>query len=165
MCLWLQIVSVIGGLLFGGGVMRWLLAKPKVHIEPIRSCWYYTYDSYENKLSGSQIMVSVRLENDGNEQTRISGVFETTKEYPDFKTTIFHINNSLDLEGHGTVIRTDLWFSLPLIKGVPPEGETLNGILKIKPWGNRRLLIFGKRYLVYRLAVPYSKFPPLIMAF
>jgi len=155
-----QVVGAIASILTvlavlaGGGVMLWLLNKPKIHLlspQPTGE-WYYIYKEGE-KLIGAEIIISMRLENNGKEATTISGTFEINIRG---KQHTFCSNEKIRLEGEGTIIETNMWLRATFQGDYLQEGDCLHGLLKLEPWGNRRL-IFGKKYLTVKLNIPENQ--------
>jgi len=154
MC-WQGITAIFTGLtvlavLAGGGVMLWLLLKPRVRIvSPLpQGIWYYDYEK-GNKKAGARIVLSVGFRNDGSDATTIDIFFETTiKGEP----VVFTTAKEIRVMGKGTKKRADI--VLRAIEGRNlKEDEILRGVLRCKPWHNRRMRI-GKEYIDINLAIP-----------
>jgi len=146
------IFSVFGVItvVFGGsilGVIVWIYRKPKVYLLSKPTCgWFYIYkDGKEKKRI--DIVLYLKLQNKGKENTKVSVSFETT-------TAVFHSDDKIELQGFMSVLETKVVLYHPFQGGYPQPGECLHGVLKLRPRGNRRLLIFGKKYVTTQLDIP-----------
>jgi hypothetical protein len=149
-----NIIFTAGGivtLLFGSsllGVIIWITRKPKVYaLSQPNASWFYTFKDgkYHSEIN---IEVFIDLINKGKEKTNINAFFET--ENTDH--CIFNLISDLKVELGSNCKISRLFLQLPFHK-LLQEGYKLNGTLKIKPSNNRRLLIFGKKYLKFKLQV------------
>jgi len=135
----------------GVPLMLWLLTKPKVYLLDASSRgWFYIYKGEE--IIGVRFLVSLRLRNCGTENTTITTKFVSSN------GLIFHpIEKSLELEGRGTFRDFTLIFDSDNVKKqFLKEGQTLEGILSLEPWGNRRLG-FGSKTLTAKLNIPENQ--------
>lgn len=135
-------------LLFGGsllGLIIWITRKPKVHIinEP-KSYWFYTFEE-GTKHSKVNVLIEMEIINRGKENTLIEATLETNS-----AINSTYRSNQIELCNSKTIKR--LFLESPFIQ-LYPKDYSFNGTLKIKPSGNRRLLIFGKKYLKFELNV------------
>ena len=139
----------------GAEMIKMLLDKPKVELlkaTPIG--WFHTYEwlntpdgKRETRLSGAGMTVGIKVKNSGSENTTIDGEFTTS----DGK--VFSGENIFELEGHGKTGEGIIALHITPELGVPETGKNLHGILRLKPWHNRRFFL-GKKWLVIELDVP-----------
>ncbi len=139
----------------GAPMVMSVLNKPKVFLtspEP-KAEWYYLYrkDNDKEVIDRVEIFVTLNLKNNGQEGTNVEGVFETKRFGVDI---MFRSTNMIRLLGEGVRIEEACMHLHSFPQNVIlQKGETLHGTLKLKPWGNRKLLIFGKKYITSELTV------------
>ena len=142
------------GIAKSGGVMLWILNKPKVYLlRKPRGLWYYTFKDGVAK-AGSEILLSLMLQNKGVEATSIVIWFEAEFSDSSMKA-VYWAKDTIRLQGNLALTRASVSLYLSIDKGQPPEGETLHGLLFLEPVGNRRL-IFGRKVLTERIDIPFS---------
>ena len=139
----------------GAEMIKMLLEKPKVELLGAKAIgWSLSSESVFTldgqivpKPNGAQITFQLKVKNNGSEHTVIDGDFITT----DGK--IFTGEDIFELEGHGKTKEDFMTLHLPLEMRVPETGKSLHGVLRLKPWHNRRFFI-GKKWLNIELDVP-----------
>jgi hypothetical protein len=134
----------------GVEMIKALLEKPKVKLlSAMPLGWFDSYELKQGKrlLNGTQLVIKLKLKNEGSETTSIDGEFISE----DGKT--FVIENSFELNGHGNTNEEIISLHLPEI-GYFEKGKSLRGELRLRPWHNRRFFIFGKQWLTIKLEIP-----------
>lgn len=161
-CLWIRGIKemwevlndilIAGGivtLLFGGslvGLIVWITRKPRVHLlSEISGGWCYLYKDGKD-ISKTNILLSLALENKGREGTPITVSLETAD------NNRFYSDDMIYLAGK-TSTETKINLNCDLQNKILNSGEHIQGIVKIEPKGNRRLLIFGKRYITNKVDI------------
>lgn len=139
---------------FGAIMIPCILSRPRVFFSPPKpkGGWYFITEGGET-LKGVKIIISLSLENRGQNGTTIKGIFETEV---DKEPTLFYSTDTIKIDGQGSEVQEKA-IKLIHYKSLPiREGYIFHGKLKLKPWGNRMLLFFGKKYISIDLDIPYN---------
>jgi hypothetical protein len=135
----------------GVPVMIWLLTKPKVHLLNVQPIGWFFYYKGGKDIDGVRFTVQLKLINTGSEKTIINGIFikDNLRE--------FQLDEPFELDGHGKAIDTTASFSHPYTPDVNVRGgDKIHGILKLQPWGNRRLMV-GRKSITAQITIPENQ--------
>jgi hypothetical protein len=142
------VTALVG--LTGGGIALWVLQKPKISLVAVKDLgWYRTYEGGVSMI-GTDVSVTVVLQNDGSEATTVDCVLEAIMGGQRTRTKS---DETIPIEGRGTRREESVSFFIPKEKGCPTDAVSIDATLILRPWGNRRL-ICGKRTLEKRVTVP-----------
>jgi len=137
-------MTIVG--LTGGGIILWLLQKPKVKITSVSELgWYHSYCG--EKINSSVIRLKVGLINRGTEDTNVDA--ECTVSGMSFVS-----EETYPFPGKGMRKNVEISLELSRDMGMPKDGQEMQGMLKLHVWANRRLWFFGKATLQREIVIP-----------
>jgi len=101
--------------------------------------WFYDWTYLvsgkpEVEVHGIKIMINLKFVNRGFESTTINASFK------DDSGNKFNLNReeqSIPLEGRGTVKETNIGFNYPITTNIPKRGTKITGLLILEVWGDK----------------------------
>ena len=101
--------------------------------------WFYDWTYLvsgkpEVEVHGIKIMINLKFVNSGFESTTINASFK------DDSGNKFNLNReeqSIPLEGRGTVKETNIGFNYPITTNIPKRGTKITGLLILEVWGDK----------------------------